>query len=162
MRLFPGSGASPTDIRVIQINKGNSFVPILDLNFPANFTVQGVTTDVAGFLTLSNGTFKISGTFPMNNRVLPIAMIPATAGIWLNNPNFTVTATAATNVNSGLFRMSQGAYNIGLGPADKMLSGSRAVVIIEGGTTNVAGAFALQNPATFTQTGGTLNVGTGG
>ena len=31
---------------------------VLELN-PTNFTVQGVNTDVAGFLTVTSGTLKI-------------------------------------------------------------------------------------------------------
>src|SRR5262249_55886911 len=58
---FGGAGAT-TDIRALTINKGTANTNVLELN-TTNFTIRGVTTDVAGFLTLTNGTLKISGAF---------------------------------------------------------------------------------------------------
>src|SRR6202007_1039489 len=114
-----GSGAA--DIRTLTLNKGTSFASTLTLS-PASLSVRGVTTDVAGFLTLTNGTLRISGTFPMTNRGFPAAAytLPAAGGLWLDNPNFTVAGQAsgtATN-NLGLFRVSAGTYNIGVGVGD--------------------------------------------
>ena len=65
---FGGAGAT-TDLMTLTINKGTSNANILEMN-PTNLTVQGVNTDVAGFLTLTNGTLKISGNFTMTNRDL--------------------------------------------------------------------------------------------
>src|SRR5262249_53754688 len=124
---------------------------------------QGVTTDASGFLTLTNGTFKISGTFAVTNRVFTTAAnytIPATCGIWLNNPNFIVAGTASgtTTANNGLFRVSEGSYNIGVGIGDGMGGGTGAVFIIEGGTVNASGRIDPQNAVSYTQTAGTVNV----
>ncbi len=157
---FNGTGAT-TDIRSITVNKGTSSASVVDVS-PTNFTVQGVNTDVAGFLTLTNGTFKISGTFTATNRVFTTAayVIPTTAGIWLNNPNFTVagTATSTTSGNNGLFRLTQGTYTIGLTAADGFdASATGAVYVIEGGTLNANGRFDPQGTVTYTQTGGTVN-----
>jgi hypothetical protein len=157
---FSGTGAT-TDIRGITINKGTSNVNTLELT-TSNFTVQGVNTDVAGFLTLTNGTFKISGTFTMTNRVFTTAtyLIPATGGIWLNNPNFTVapTASSTTSGSNGLFRLTQGVYTIGLTAADGFdASSTTAVYIIEGGTLNANGRFDPQGTINYTQTAGTVN-----
>ncbi|HEX9988370.1 MAG TPA: fibronectin type III domain-containing protein [Chloroflexia bacterium] len=158
---FGGTGTT-TDIRAITINKGTTSASILELN-TSNFTVRGVNTDVAGYLTLTNGTFKISGTFTMANRTFTTATytIPATGGIWLNNPNYTVspTASSSSTSNNGLFRITAGTYNIGIGVADQMRGGTGAVFTIEGGTINVSGAFDPQSAVTYTQTGGTVNVG---
>src|ERR1041384_216397 len=160
-RTFGGTGAT-TDIRAITVNKGTSSASVVELN-PTNFSVQGVTTDVAGFLTLTNGTLKISGTFTMTNRTFPgpTYIIPTTGGIWLNNPNYTVAATASgsTTANNGLFMVSQGAYNIGVGAGDQMRGGAGAAFTIEGGTVNCSGAFDPQSAVVYTQTGGTLNCG---
>jgi hypothetical protein len=157
---FGGTGTT-TDVRAITINKGTSSASVLELN-TSNFTVRGVNTDVAGFLTLTNGTFKISGTFTMTNRVFTSAtyIIGATTGIWLNNPNFTVAGQAGgtTTANNGLFRVSQGTYNIGVGAADGMGGGTGAVFIIEGGTVNASGRIDPQSTISYTQTGGTVNV----
>ena len=143
---FSGSGAANTDIRALVIDKGNSPASTVELNFSNNFTVRGANTDVAGFLTLNNGTLKISGSFPMTNRVFstPAYIIPATAGIWLNNPNFTVAGTASgmSTANNGLFRVTQGTYNIGLGAGDEIGGGGgSAVFIVEGGAVNDFGTF---------------------
>ena len=159
---FSGAGAT-TDIRQITMNKGNSSASVLEL-MPANFTAQGVTDDsIAGWLTYVNGTMKISGTFTMANRTFttPTYIIPLTGGIWLNNPNYTVSATAsaAATSNNGLFRVTQGTYNIGIGAADQMRGGAGAVFMIEGGAVNVSGAFDPQNAVTYNQSGGTVNVG---
>ena len=125
--------------------------------------MQDVNTDVAGFLTLTDGTLKISGTFTMTNRVFltAIYVIPAAGGIWLNNPNFTVagTNTSTTSGNNGLFRLTQGVYTIGLAIADGFETASAtSVYIIEGGTLNANGRFDPQGACNYTQTGGTVNV----
>jgi hypothetical protein len=158
---FGGTGAT-TDVRTITVSKGTSTTPILELT-TTNFTVQGVTTNVAGFLTLTNGTFKLSGTFTGSNRVFPSATytIPVNTGFWLNNPNYTVVgqAGAGTTSNLGLLRISQGIYGVGVGAGDQMRGGAGAVFIIEGtGTLNCSGAFDPQSAVNYTQTGGTVNV----
>jgi hypothetical protein len=61
------TGSGPTvDIYAITLNKGTSYAPILELN-TTNFTVRGSATPVAAtaWLTLTSGTFKISGSFTM-------------------------------------------------------------------------------------------------
>ena len=65
----------------------------------------------------------------------------------------------STTSNNGLFRVTQGTYNIGIGAGDQMRGGTGAVFTIEGGTINVSGAFDPQNAVTYTQSAGTLNVG---
>lgn len=158
---FSGSGAT-TDVRGITVNKGTSFASTVELN-TTNFTVQGVNSNVAGFLTLTNGTLKISGTFTMTNRIFPSAtyIIPATGGIWLNNPNFNVSAQAGgtTSANNGLFRMTQGVYDIGVTGVDGLGGGTGAVFIIEGGTIN-ATRIDPQNAVSWSQSAGIVNVGT--
>jgi hypothetical protein len=159
---FSGTGAT-TDVRTITVNKGTSFTPILELT-TTNFTVQGVNTNVpAGFLTLTNGTFKLSGSFTGTNRVFPSPTytIPATTGFWLNNPNYTVVGQVGggTTSTNGMLRVSQGIYGVGVGAGDQMRGGAGAVFIIEGtGTLNCSGAFDPQSGVNYTQTGGTVNV----
>ena len=159
---FSGTGAT-TDIRTMTVNKGTSSASVIEV-MPTNFTVQGVATDVAGYLTITNGTLKISGTFAMTNRTFATATytIPATGGFWLNNPNYTVapTASSTTTNQNGLFRMTQGTYNIGLTAADGLSnSAAGGVWIIEGGAINSAGRIDPQSALTWTQTGGAITVG---
>ena len=160
---FGGTGAT-TDIRTLTVNKGTSNANILELN-PTNFTVQGVTTDVAGFLTLTNGTFKISGSFTGTNRVFTTAAyaIGATTGIWLNNTNYTIAGQAGSPTNNGLLRLSLGTYNMGTIAGNAMAGGTGSMFIIEGGTFNASGRLLVAGAsATYTQTGGTVNATTVG
>ncbi|HEV7644006.1 MAG TPA: hypothetical protein VGO50_08715 [Pyrinomonadaceae bacterium] len=154
-----GTGAT-TDIRAITVNKGTSSTNSVEL-LTSNFTVQGVNTDVAGYLTLTNGTFKISGTFTMTNRTFTSATysIGATTQFWLNNPNYTVAGQAGgtTTSNNGILRMTLGVYNIGLTGADGMGGGTGASFIVEGGTIN-ATRIDPQNAVSFTMSGGTINI----
>ena len=98
----------------------------------------------------------------MTNRVFTTAtyIIPATAGFWLNNAGFVVApqAGSTTSANNGLFRVSQGTYNIGITGADGLGGGSGATFIVEGGTIN-ATRIDPQNAVSWTQTAGTINVG---
>ncbi|HST24161.1 MAG TPA: C25 family cysteine peptidase, partial [Blastocatellia bacterium] len=159
---FSGTGAT-TDIRAITINKGTSSANVLEVT-TSNFTVQGVTTDVAGYLTLTNGTFKLSGSFTGTNRVFPATgyIIGATTGFWLNNPNYTVVGQNGSPTNNGLLRVSQGTFNIGNSSGNAMGAGAGAVFTIDGGTTNIAGRLLTANAVTYTQSGGTVNVCTVG
>ena len=162
---FGGSGAT-TNLRTLTINKGTSFANTLELS-PTNFTVQGTTTDGApmAFLTLTNGTLKISGSFTFDGRLFTAAAytIPATGGIWLNNPNFTVSGQTGSPTNNGLFRLSNGTFNVGTASGNSMGGGSGSFFTIEGGTLNVAGRLNSSSTfITYRQSGGIVNVSTVG
>src|SRR6185295_3548365 len=152
---FGGTGAT-TDIRQITVNKGTTNDNIIELN-PTNFTVRGVTTDtvVGGWLVMTNGTIKISGSFSGTSRVFAAAgyTIPASFGFWLNNPNYTVAAQSGNAVNNGQFRVSQGTFNQGTLVTHSFRGGTGAVFTIEGGTINCAGQFSPQSAVTYNQSG---------
>jgi hypothetical protein len=156
-----GTGAT-TDIRAITVAKGAQ-ATVVDVT-STNFSVLGVTTDVAGFLTLTSGTFKISGTFTGTNRVFTAAAytIPAAGGIWLNNPNYTIAGQAGSPTTNGLFRNSLGTFNVGNASGNAMGAGAGAVFTIEGGTVNFSGRLLTANAVTYTQSGGNVNVCTVG
>lgn len=158
---FGGTGAT-TDVRSIVIAKGSQGI-LVEMN-PTNFTVQGVNTDVAGFLTLTSGTFKISGTFTATNRVFTAAAysIPAIGGFWLSNPNFTVAGQNGSPTNNGLLRVSNGTFNVGTSSGNSMGGGAGAVFTIEGGTSNFAGRLQTTSTVTYNQSGGAVNVSTVG
>jgi hypothetical protein len=152
-----------TDVRDITVAKG-AIGTVVDVTV-TNFTVRGVNTDVAGYLTLTSGTFKVSGTFTLTNRTFLVAayVIPATGGFWLNNPNYTIVGQNGSPTNNGLLRQTQGIFNVGTSSGNTMGAGNNAQFTIEGGTMNIAGR--LQSTATglvYTQTGGALNVSTVG
>lgn len=164
---FGGTGAT-TDIRTMTINKGTSAASILELN-PSSFTVRGTTTDgpPSAFLTLTNGTLKISGIFTASHRTFTSVnyTIAATAGFWLNNPNYTVTGQTGSPVISGLFRLTQGTFNVGTGVGNSMPLGIGSTTTIEGGALNITGRLcvsAAANTITYVQTGGTITVNMGG
>jgi hypothetical protein len=101
------------DLRTITVNKGTSSSSTLDFLPGGTVTVQGAST--AGFLTISNGTFKISGSSALTNPVFAAAAytIPATGGFWLNDANATVVGQAGSPSNNGSLRVSAGTLNIG-------------------------------------------------
>jgi len=165
--IFGGTGAV-TDVRTITISKGTSNVNILELN-PAVFTVQGSAVDGpgSGFLTITNGTFKISGNFTGNHRTFSTASynIPSSGGIWLNNPNYTVAAQNASASVSGMFRVSSGTYNVGTLANDSLAFNPNTRVTIDGGAITTSGRFGVTAPATiwhYTQSGGTITACTSG
>jgi uncharacterized repeat protein (TIGR01451 family) len=164
---FGGSGAT-NDIRQITINKGTTPAAIAEIT-STNFTVRGVTTDtvVGGWLVMTNGTLKVSGTFNGTSRVFAVAAytIPASVGFWLNNPNYTVAGQNGSPTNSGQLRISQGVFNIGTATGNSMGFSTGSSVNIEGGAVNAAGRFgvaAAANAISYTQSAGTVTVCTVG
>jgi hypothetical protein len=161
---FGGSG-SVTDIFTLTVDKGSS-ANILDLA-PANFTVQGSATDGpgSGFLYLNAGTFKISGTFSGNHRTFasPNYQVIAAAGLWLNNPNYTIAAQNGSAGILGLLRISAGNYNVGTTTGDALNLIHLSTVLIEGGSVTVSGSMGIGQISTstarltYTQTGGTVS-----
>ena len=154
-----------TDIRTITLVKGAN-TNVLELN-PSNFTVQGVNTDVAGFLTITSGMLKISGNFTMTNRTFAIAgyAIPAAGGFWLNNPNYTVAAQNGTGTVTGRYRLTQGTHNQGTAAGNALAMATGSNTTIEGGTLTSSGRVAVvsaTNTITYTQTGGIITVCTVG
>ena len=156
---FSGSG-SITDIRTIRVDKGNSPASTVELTV-SNFTVKGATTDGLGesYLTLINGTFKISGLFSGNHRTFatPGYSIPLSTGIWLNNPNYTIGGQTGDVVVSGKLNVSAGVYNIGTTATDSLRGGSLGgLITVDGGSLNVSGAIRRGSfpVSPYVQTGG--------
>jgi len=157
---FSGSG-SVTDIRSIRIDKGNSPLSTLEVNV-SNFTVRGASIDDGSgesYLTLLNGTFKISGLFSGNHRTFAAApyTIPLSAGIWLNNPNYTIAGQAGNVTVIGNLTVSAGVYNVGTAATNTLTGGDvGGLVTVDGGSLNVSGAIRRGTfPATsYRQTAG--------
>lgn len=158
---FSGTGPT-TDVRTITVNKGTTNATILELSV-SNFTVQGSAADTAasGYLVLTKGTFKISGTFFGTHRTFsnPNYIIAAATGIWLSNPNYTVAGQNGNPSVQGLFRVSNGTYNVGVTTNNSIGFLMDANIIIEGGSVNTTGRFGVSNIATriiYNQSGGTV------
>lgn len=165
---FGGTGAT-TDVFLITVNKSRGVV--VDLT-SSNFTVAGSAADTAlsGYLIIFSGTFKISGTFSGTHRTFPSGTysIPADGGLWLNNPNYTITGQAGIASVFGYLRVSAGTYNVGVGLDHSMRLREGSTVIIEGGDINTAAMFTYfvapgaTAPLSLTQTGGTVTTCTVG
>ena len=160
---FGGAGAT-TDLRTLTINKGTSKANTLEITTSA-LSVQGTVADGTpmAFLTITNGTLKMSGSFTFAGRTFSSGSfsIPANGGFWLNNPNYTVSAASGNPTVNGLLRISQGTWNIGAAASNSVGFGNNSVVTIEGGAVNVAGRFgvnAATNNLTYSQTGGVVTV----
>lgn len=152
------SGSSTTGFDKIAVAKPKS--NILDVQSPITLS--------AGGLTLTSGTFKLSGSFTLNNTFFgtPSYSIPADAGIWLNNANVTVTAQNGTLTLSGLLRVTAGTYDLGTASGNTLQYDSGSMITIEGGSLNVAGRICPSIPGsstvTYNQSGGTVMVVTSG
>jgi uncharacterized repeat protein (TIGR02543 family) len=161
---FGGTGGT-TDIRTMTVNKGSSAASILELN-PTNFTVRGAAvngTAANGMLVLTNGTFKLGGTFFGANTLLTTASwtIPASGALWLANPNYTIVAQNGTITVTGALTMDAGTFNVGNSAGNRLAYTAGAAITINGGTINIAGRLSpTSNPVTYTQSGGTVNLTT--
>lgn len=158
---FSGTG-STTDIHAITIDKGTSYSSVLEIS-PSNFSVKNSSTN--GFLTLTNGMCKISGSFTISNKVFTNTSytIGATTGFYLNNSNFTVTAQNGYADLYGKLQIDAGTFNIGTGLDDDLWINDASVFVINGGTLNVAESIFAYATSTYfyTQTGGNVVVCTG-
>ena len=160
-----GSGAI-TNLRTLTVNKGSGPGAVLALG-PASFSVQGATGGAPAFLTLTNGTLRIAGTFSFSGPVFASASysIGSNAGLWLDNPSFVVTAQNGSPSVTGVLRVSGGTYNVGTSTGNSLGLANGCAVTLEGGAVNTSGRFAVSsatNRVTYSQTGGTLTVATVG
>jgi hypothetical protein len=160
---FSGTGAT-TNLYTLTGAK-SALAQVIELNL-SNFSVRGLSIAATGALLTSNtgtGTIKFSGTNTFSGQLWSVAgyTIPATLGIWINNPNFTVTGLAGSPVLAGLFRMTTGTYNIGTATENSMGFNTGSNITVEGGAINATGRFgvaAATNVISYTQTAGTITV----
>lgn len=157
-QVVSGTGAT-TDFNLININNTNaaSVIDIASSNFSA----------ASGFLTLTRGILRMSGTYTFSNSFFNTAnpVINADEGIWLNNPNVTVTGQNGDTQLAGLIRITNGTYNIGIAADWWLAYSTGSSLIIEGGAMNISGALipsAADQTISYNQSGGTLTVCTAG
>jgi len=151
------TGTGSNNFNLIRVNMGvsiNNTLEVLATNFNAPDP----------FLTITNGTFKMSGSFTFTNTFIiggPIYNIDPGTGFWINNSNVTVTAQAGGMSVRGLLRLSAGTYNIGTGIDNSLNYVSGSTINIEGGALNIAGRLTRNNATattSYTQSGGTVTV----
>ena len=161
-----------TNFYCIGLNMGTSNGNLLDIsstNF-SSYNPSLLLINSGGTSALQNGTIRFSGTYTYTNSLFNITTptIPSTAGIWINNPNVTITAKNYNLNNSGLLRVSAGTFNLGTNINNSIFLLNSSVMIIDGGTVNVAGRIQANNSSgaaqstTYTQSGGLVNVMTVG
>ncbi len=161
---FTLGAASTTDFKQtagVTLNKGTNNTPVL--TFLPGGTVTVLGANAVGFLTITNGTFKLSGANTFSNPVFNAAAysIPATGGFWMNNANATVVGLNGTSTLTGMFRMSQGTFNIGIATGNSMGFATGSNILVEGGAINATGRFAVSastSVITYNQSGGTITV----
>ncbi|HJQ68022.1 MAG TPA: C25 family cysteine peptidase [Blastocatellia bacterium] len=161
---FTLGGGSTTDLKQtagVTLNKGTNNTPVLTFTPGGTFTVLGANT--AGFLTITTGTFKIGGANAFSNPLFNVAAysIPAAGGLWIDNPNATIVGQNGSPTVTGMYRMSQGTYNIGIATGNSMGFAAGANIMVEGGAINATGRFGVAasgNAITYNQTAGTITV----
>ncbi len=159
---FTLGAGSVTDLKQtagVTLNKGTNNTPVLSFNPGGTLSVQEANT--AGFLTITNGTFKMDGTGVFNNPLFSVAAyaIPAAGGLWMNNPNAAVIGLNGSPTLTGRFQMTSGTFNIGTATGNSMGFAAGANILVEGGSINTTGRFnvsASGNAITYNQTGGTI------
>ena len=155
------SGTGINNFNLIRVNLGTSINNTLEVA-AANFSAADP------FLTITNGTFKMSGSFTFANTFItgPIYNIDPGTGLWINNPNVTVIAQAGGGVSvRGMLRLSAGTYNIGTAVDNSLTYVTGSSIIVEGGALNIAGRLTRNNATattSYTHSGGTVTVVTQG
>ena len=143
----------------VTVNKGTNNSNILSFSPGGTLTVLGA--NAAGFLTITNGTFKMDGSGTFSNPLFSVAAypIPSTGGLWMNNANATVVGQNGSPTLTGRFQMTAGTYNIGTSTGNSMGFAAGANLLIEGGAINTTGRFGVSasgNAITYNQTAGTI------
>lgn len=143
-----GSGIL-TRFNLIHLNMGTSINNVLEISTPS-FSVAN------NFLTLSNGTFKLSSAGSFNIEPFRFfTTIPASAGFWLNSPLVNASTNAGIGLN-GKVTVSAGQLAIGNGQNED-LEITGGTLTVNGGSLNVAGkCYAVTAPSAVDISAGVL------
>lgn len=153
------TGAGSTfNFNSITLSMGATNDNILDVA-SSNFTAP------TGFLTINNGTFKVSTINAVN--ISPFGNTPTTisafGGIWVNSANAIVNCLSTVYFR-GELTVSNGTLNIG-DAADENLTSNGGLLTQSGGVINIAGRLDRPSIIAVTQifmSGGTMNICTVG
>jgi hypothetical protein len=151
-QTISGTGAT-TRFNAMLLDMGSSQNNILDIT-STNFTA---TTN---FLTLNNGTFKLSTTNATSLTPFTGATtLPASTGIWLNSTNGRIS-TGNSLTFSGKITVNSGTLTIGDGTNEDLLAAG-GTFSITGGLSNIAGKYystGINNLSNFSISSGTVVV----
>lgn len=151
-QTISGTGAT-TNFNLITLNKGNSSTNVLDV-ISTNFDAPD------NFLTLTNGTFKLSSTNSIDRILFSnIVTFNETVGLHLNNSN----ATLRLNGGLSLFGyLTVQAGTVHIGDADnENLESKGGHILVNGGNLLIASRFFstdINNLTDFAITSGTFTV----
>jgi len=155
-QTISGAGAT-TRFNRITVNMGTVNSNTLEIT-ATNFTVASTN-----FLTLTNGTFKLSTTATITpftgNTTLPLS-----TGLWVNNASAVVNTTGGSITLYGKLNVSSGTLNIG-NATNNNLTSYGGVVTFNGGSINIASRLDKAGTPTlsfFNMTNGTLTLNTVG
>lgn len=157
-QVVSGSGGT-TLFGGITVNIGNLQSNTVEIMTPSFSTFSPATA----FLTLTNGTFKISSPCTVTAFSGNTTM-GAFTQLWVNHSGANVSTAAGDLTLSGKITVSAGTLNIGT-VADNSLLSLGGMLSITGGTLNVAGRYDRANTTAtsrFSISGGTMNVPTVG
>ncbi len=152
-QTISGTGGT-TRFNRMTLNMGTSSANVLDIT-ASNFAIGNTN-----FLTLTNGTFKLSTATAAITPFTAAASIPLTTGIWINNAGATLSSTGGSISLYGYIRATAGTLNIGSAVNNNLVSYG-GTIIVEGGTVNVRGCFTnggLNILTDFSMTSGTFKV----
>ncbi len=158
------TGTGPvTDFYSIGLNMGGTNGNVLDINSTNFSSSTNLLVNSSGAYTLLNGTIKFSNNYTFANRLFNTVAptISTSTGIWLNNPNVTITPFNYNYTVSGFLRITSGIFNVGNVSGNSIIMQNSSSIIIEGGTVNVAGRIQAVSPVTgvtYNQSGGTVNL----
>jgi hypothetical protein len=135
----------------IEANMGTVITNTVEI-LASNFTAGN------GFLTITNGTFKLSTSNALSIACFSVASaIPATGRLFLNSSLAALSASATTTMN-GNITIANGTLNIG-NANDEDLTSAGGTLNMSNGVLNIAGKYNTTGAAsTFSLTGGTINV----
>ncbi len=111
-----------------------------------------------GFLTITNGTFKLSIPTSLSAACFSVAAtIPTTGRLFLNTATAALSASANVTCN-GNVTIANGTLNIGNANDEDLISNA-GTLNVSGGVLNIAGKYNTTGAAsTFSISGGSINI----
>lgn len=151
-QTISGTG-STTEFNKVTVNLGTSSANILDVS-SNNFWAPD------GFLTLTNGTFKLSSSGAVSVSLFSNeGIISKSSGLWINSPNSFIKTNSHVLLYGSL-TLSAGTLTVGNGPDENLISYGGNLTIT-GGNLNISGRLDRANTSTITNfniSGGTMTL----
>ncbi len=127
-----------------------------------------LSVPAGGFLTLDGGLLHLAGSYALATEffVNPSFNIAANAGLWIDNPNVSVSGQNGSGTLAGILKVSDGVFTVGTGANENnLLYDDGAELILEDGEININARFSRDgdnnSAISYTQTGGDFSVGVG-